>query len=162
MRVKRRLSYKGKIIMCETTSLILREEHWLRVFEKRVLKKTFWSRREGIRGGLKKTEDIHGFYSSSNTIRVIKSKRMRWVQHVADIGNKIYMASVSKEVNGLHRNIDVDGTEILKWISQKRDWTTYTGLNSPGIDKSGGFQKMRETNWLAEKLLDSQERLCPS
>jgi hypothetical protein len=36
------------------------------------------------------------------------------VEHVASIGNKIYMASVSKEVKGLHKNIDVDGTVILK------------------------------------------------
>jgi hypothetical protein len=36
------------------------------------------------------------------------------VKHVAGIGNKIYIASVSNEVKGLHRNIDVDGTVILK------------------------------------------------
>jgi len=36
------------------------------------------------------------------------------VEHVAGIGYKIHMASVSKEVKGLHRNIDVDGTVILK------------------------------------------------
>jgi hypothetical protein len=33
---------------------------------------------------------------------------------VAGIGNKIYMASVSKEAKGLHRNIDVDDMVILK------------------------------------------------
>jgi hypothetical protein len=64
--------------------------------------------------GLKKTEDTRGLYPSSNTIRVIKSKRTRWVEHVKGNGSKIYMASVSKEVKGLHRNIDVDGTVILK------------------------------------------------
>jgi len=62
----------------------------------------------------KKTEDIRSLYPSSNTIRVIKSKRTRWVEHVAGTGNKIYMASVSKEVNGLQRNIEVDDTVILK------------------------------------------------
>jgi hypothetical protein len=34
-------------------------------------------------GNEKKTEDIRGLHPSSNTIRVIQSKRKRWVEHVA-------------------------------------------------------------------------------
>jgi hypothetical protein len=33
-------------------------------------------------------EEIHNFYSSPNTISVIKSRRMRWVGHVAHIVEK--------------------------------------------------------------------------
>jgi hypothetical protein len=31
-------------------------------------------------------DEIHGLYSSSNIVRVIKSRRMRWVGHVARMG----------------------------------------------------------------------------
>lgn len=65
------------------------------------------------KSGNKKTEDIRGLCPSSNTIGV-NSKRTQWVEHVAGTGNKIYMASVSKEVKGLYRNIEVDDTVILK------------------------------------------------
>jgi hypothetical protein len=35
---------------CENWYLILREEHWLRVFENRVLRKRFGLKREEVRG----------------------------------------------------------------------------------------------------------------
>jgi hypothetical protein len=31
-------------------------------------------------------EELHSFYSSPNIIRVIKSRRIRWVGHVACMG----------------------------------------------------------------------------
>jgi hypothetical protein len=38
---------------CETLSLTLREEHRLRVFEKRVLRRMFGPMRDGVTGGLR-------------------------------------------------------------------------------------------------------------
>ena len=35
---------------CETWSLTLREEHRLRVFESRVLRRIFWPKRDGVTG----------------------------------------------------------------------------------------------------------------
>jgi hypothetical protein len=40
---------------CGTWSLTLREEHGLKVFENRVLKRIFGSKRDEVTGGLKKT-----------------------------------------------------------------------------------------------------------
>jgi hypothetical protein len=62
---------------CETWSLTSREEQRLRVFEKRVLK-TFGTKREKD-GSWRKLHDdeLHSLYSSPNTVRVIKSRRMR-------------------------------------------------------------------------------------
>jgi hypothetical protein len=39
-------------------------------------------------GGWKRlhNEELHNLYSSPNVIRVIKSRRMRWVGHVARMG----------------------------------------------------------------------------
>jgi hypothetical protein len=36
-----------------------------------------------------KNEELHTFYSSSDTITVIKSSRMRWLGHVAHVGEII-------------------------------------------------------------------------
>jgi hypothetical protein len=58
---------------CETWSLILREEHRLRVFEKRVLRRIFGPKRDEVTGGWRKlhNEKLHKLYSSSSTIRMI-------------------------------------------------------------------------------------------
>ncbi|PNF16871.1 hypothetical protein B7P43_G06069, partial [Cryptotermes secundus] len=76
---------------CETSSLTLREEHTLRVFENRVLRKTFGPKRVEVTGGWTKlhTEELHNLYSSPNIIRMIKSRRMRWTGYVARMGEPL-------------------------------------------------------------------------
>jgi hypothetical protein len=61
---------------CETWSLTLREEHGLRVFEKRVLRRIFGSKRDEVKGGWRKLhyEELHNLYSSPRIIRKIKSR----------------------------------------------------------------------------------------
>jgi hypothetical protein len=70
---------------CETWSLTLREEHRLRVFKNRVLRRIFELKRDEVTGGWRKlyNEELHNLYSSPSIIRMIKSRRMRWVGHVA-------------------------------------------------------------------------------
>ena len=52
---------------CEAWSLTLREECRIRVFENRRLH----------------NEGLHSLYRSPNTVRVIKSRKLRWTGHVA-------------------------------------------------------------------------------
>jgi hypothetical protein len=61
---------------CETLSLALREEHRLRVFENRVLRKIFGPKRDEVTGGWRKlhNDELHGLYSSPNIIRMTKSR----------------------------------------------------------------------------------------
>jgi hypothetical protein len=75
---------------CETWSLILREEHRLRVFENRALRRIFGPKRDEVTGGWRKlhNEGLHDLYSSPSIIRIIKSRRMRWAGHVARMGEK--------------------------------------------------------------------------
>jgi hypothetical protein len=61
---------------CETWSLTLREEHRLRVFENRVLRRIFGPKRDDETGGLRKLHnELHNLYSSPSIIRIIKSRR---------------------------------------------------------------------------------------
>jgi hypothetical protein len=71
---------------CETWSLTSKEEHRLRVFEHRVLKRIFGQKRNEVTGEWRKLHDI--LYSSPNIIRQIKSRRMRWAGHVAHMGEE--------------------------------------------------------------------------
>jgi hypothetical protein len=66
-------------------SLTLREEHRLRVFENRVLRKIFGPKRNEVTGEWRKlhNEELRDLYSSPGIIRKIKSRRMRWTGHVA-------------------------------------------------------------------------------
>jgi hypothetical protein len=65
----------------------LRKEHRLRVFENRVLRRIFGPKREED-GSWRKlhSDELHDLYSSPNIVRVIKSRRMRWVGYVACMG----------------------------------------------------------------------------
>jgi hypothetical protein len=61
---------------CETWSLTLREEHGLRAFENRVLRRIFGSKRDEVTGELRKlhNEELRDLYSSPS---------MKWAGHVA-------------------------------------------------------------------------------
>ncbi|KAJ4431417.1 hypothetical protein ANN_20014 [Periplaneta americana] len=73
---------------CETWTLTLREEQRLRVFEDKVLRKTFGAKRDEVTGEWRKLHnaELHALYSSPDIIRNIKSRRLRWVGHVARMG----------------------------------------------------------------------------
>jgi len=73
----------------------LREERRLRVFENRVLRRVFGSKRDEVKGEWRKlhNEELSDLYSLPNIVWVVKSRRMRWAGHVVCMG----------EGRGLHR-----------------------------------------------------------
>jgi hypothetical protein len=60
------------------------------VIVNRVLRRIFGPKRDEVTGGWRKlhNEELHNLYSSSNIIRMIKSKRIRWAEQVARMGEK--------------------------------------------------------------------------
>ena len=70
--------------------MTLREERKLRVFENRVLRRIFGPRRDEVMGQWRRlhNEELNDLYSSSNIVRVIKSRRMRWAGHVERMGEE--------------------------------------------------------------------------
>ena len=81
--------------ICVQYTLTLREERRLRVFENRVLRRVFGPKSDEVTGEWRKlhNEELSNMYSLPNIVRVVKSRRMRWVGHVASMG----------EGRGVHR-----------------------------------------------------------
>jgi hypothetical protein len=77
----------------------LREERRLRVFENRVLRRIFGPKRDEVTGERRKlhNEELKNLYSS-NIVRVIKSRRLRWAGYVARMGEGrvVYRVLVGK------------------------------------------------------------------
>jgi len=68
----------------------LREERGLRVFENRVLRGIFGSKRDGVTGEWRKVhnEELNDLFSSPSIVRAVKSRRMRWEGHIARMGER--------------------------------------------------------------------------
>jgi hypothetical protein len=85
---------------CENWSLTLREERRLRVFGSRVLRRMFGPKRDKVTGEWRKlpNEELNDLYSSPNIVRAMKSRRMRWVGHVARMRERrgVYTVFVGK------------------------------------------------------------------
>ena len=80
---------------CETWSLTLREKHRVRVFENRVLRKTYGAKRDEITGEWRKlnNKELYDLYFMSD-----QSKKIRWAGHMARIGERrgAYRISVGR------------------------------------------------------------------
>jgi hypothetical protein len=75
---------------------LLREEHRLRVFDNRVLRRIFGPKKDEVTGEWRKlhSKELHNLYSSPDIIRQVKSRRMRWAGHVARMGEERKMCKV--------------------------------------------------------------------
>jgi hypothetical protein len=72
----------------------------LRMVESRVLRRIFGPKRDKITGEWRKlhNEELIDLYYSSNIVRVIKSRKVRWAEHVAHVGERrgVYKVLVKK------------------------------------------------------------------
>jgi hypothetical protein len=126
---------------CETWSLTLKKEHRLRVFENRVLRRIFGTKRDEVMEEWRKLHNAELYYlnSSPDIIRQIKSRKMRWVRHVARMrkGRKVYRILVGKPKrkrphgrlkheweDGIRMDLRKIGQGGVEWIHpvEDRDW----------------------------------------
>jgi hypothetical protein len=96
IRIYRTIILHVVLFGCETWFLTLREEHRLRVFENRVLRRIFGPKRDEVMGEWRKLHN--DLYSSPSIFRIIKSRRMRWAGYIARMGEKrnVYRLLVGK------------------------------------------------------------------
>jgi hypothetical protein len=122
----------------------LTEEHRLRVFENRVLRRIFGPKNE-VDGSWRKlhNDELHSLYSSPTIVRVIKARRLRWAGHVARMeeGKCVYGALVGmpegSRPQGRSRrrcedNIKLDlrkiGIDEANWIQLVQDTVQWRAL----------------------------------
>jgi hypothetical protein len=106
-------------VWVKTWSLTLREEHRLRVLERRVLRRIFGPKRDEVTGEWRKlhNEKLRDLYSSPSIITIIKSRRMRRAGHVARMGEKrnAYRLLVGKPEGKMPL-----GRPIRRWVDDIR------------------------------------------
>jgi len=81
--------YKARILLVILYGcLTLREENKLRVCENSVQMRVYGLMREEVVEGCRRlhNEELHKLYGSPNIIWRIKSRRMRWAEYVAYLG----------------------------------------------------------------------------
>jgi hypothetical protein len=109
----------------------------LRVFENRVLKRTFGPKRDEVTGDWRKlhSEELHNLYSSPD-IRQIKSRRTKWAGDVARTGEdtKLYKVLVVKPEGKIPL-----GRPRRKWEEGIRMDLREIGWGS-GLDSTGSRQ----------------------
>jgi hypothetical protein len=136
------------------------------VSENRELRRIFGSNRDNVTGEWRKlhNEKLNDLYSSPNIFRMIKSKRMRWVGHVARI--EVYTGFCWGNLRERDHLEDpgVDGRIILRWIFKKWDGGMDWIELAQDMDRwravvnsviNFRVPKMWEISQLAEKMLAS-------
>jgi len=107
----------------------MREEHRLKVFKNRVLRRIFSPKRDGVTGEWRKLNSVrlNDLYSSPNIVQMIKSRIMKWARHVAHMGQRrgVYRILVGErhllEGPGVYRI-------ILIWVFGEWDVEAQTGF----------------------------------
>ena len=135
---------------CEPWSLTLREERKLRVFENMMLR-IFGPRRDEVKGEWRRlqNEELNDLYTSSNIVRVIKSRRMKWGGHVARMGEErgVYRVLVGKPegkrplgipgrrwVGNIRMDLQEVGCGYTDWIGLAQDRDRWRTLVSAVMD----------------------------
>jgi hypothetical protein len=123
---------------CESWPVTFSEDCGLMAFKNRVLSGMLGTKKEEVTGGWTELYNVehHTLYFSPNIFRVIKSRRMRWVGHVAHMVYKRYEYRIfigkpegrrplGRSGNWWEDNIKVDLEEIqwedVDWIYLAKD-----------------------------------------
>jgi hypothetical protein len=108
------------------------------VFENRVLRRRFGPKRDEVTGEWIQlhNEELRDLYSSTSIIIIMKSRRMRWVEHIARMGEKrnAYKLLVGmpegKRPLGSPRRRRVDNIRMDREVGWGLDWTGLVWLRT--------------------------------
>jgi hypothetical protein len=101
----------------ETWSLTLRKERRLRLFENWVQRRIFWPKIDEVTGEWRRLhiEELNDLYCSPIIVRVIKSRRIRWAEHVTRMGDRYvrgFWWESLKKIDHV-QDLSIDGRTIL-------------------------------------------------
>jgi hypothetical protein len=100
IKIYRTIILRVVLYGCKIWSLTLKKKCRLRVFENRVLRRIFGSKRNEVTGEWRKlhNDELNNLCSLPNIVRVIKSRRTRWTGYVACMveGRGVYRVLVGK------------------------------------------------------------------
>jgi hypothetical protein len=136
------------------------------VFDNRVLRRILGPKRGKVTGEWRKlhSEELHNLYSSSNIIRQIKSRRIRWVGHVAPMGEerKVYKVLVWKPEgnrpllrprhrweDGVRMDLSEIGLGRMDWIRLAQDRDRWRAVVSAVMN----LRVLAPQNWLVGWLV---------
>jgi hypothetical protein len=124
---------------CETWSLALREEHRLRVFENKVLRRIFGPKRFEVMREWRKlhNEELCNLYSPPSIIRIIKSRRMRLMGERRNAprllvgkpkGKRLLGRPTCKRVDNFRVDLGEMGWGDVGWIGVAQDRNRWRAL----------------------------------
>ncbi|KAJ4438444.1 hypothetical protein ANN_14389 [Periplaneta americana] len=136
---------------CETWTLTLREEQRLRVFENKVLRKIFGTKRDEVTGEWRKLHnaELHALYTSPDIIRNVKSRCLRWAGHVAHMGESrnAYRVLVGRP----------EGKRSLGRPRRRWEDNIKMDLREVGYDVSHGKMMISESESDSDVLFESRK-----
>ena len=136
---------------CETWSLTLREESRLRVFENRILRRIFGLKRMGSGDG----STMRNFIVCTvhlNIVRVNKSRRLRWAEHVARVeeDRSAFKILTSKPIgkrtlgrprcryeDNIRMELEEIGINAVNWVDSAHDRKSVESPPECGIEPPG-------------------------
>jgi hypothetical protein len=156
---------------CQTWSLTLREEHRLRVFQNRVLRRIFGPKRDEVTGEWKKlhNKELHDLYFSPSIIRggwdgrVMYHEWGRWRTHRLLVGKPEEKRPLGRPRRGWVDNIRMDLGEVgwgdVDWIGLAQDRNRWRALVSSVLNLRVPWNAGKLSNGLTSSGLSSSVQL---